>query len=322
MIRIHDYTSNFKEDWNAIVSVADNGHFMMNRDYMEYHADRFQDSSLVIFKQDRLIGVIPGNSKEEIFYTHQGLTFGGIVLHPDFNRACLYSQIFKLLFETLKNKNFKEINYKCIPHIYHENPCEADQYFLRNFSTNIQSYVELSTSIDLRSSPAISQLRIRGKKKAEKSEILVQESQDIAGFWKILSERLDEKYKKNPVHTLDEIDLLQKQFPNNIKLFTATHPVQGLCGGVMIYETKTVAHAQYISANSFGMENGALDALFFHLIEQYRKKGCRFFDFGISTEQKGQHLNEPLIQFKEGFGGRSIIYVSYVLKDIQNWPIS
>lgn len=41
---------------------------MFNRDFMEYHADRFEDFSL-IFKNEKgkIVALLPGNIKDNIF---------------------------------------------------------------------------------------------------------------------------------------------------------------------------------------------------------------------------------------------------------------
>jgi hypothetical protein len=71
-----------------------------------------------------------------------------------------------------------------------------------------------------------------------------------------------------------------------------------------------VVHVQYISANEKGKELGALDFLFDRLINF---EFCNFpiFDFGQSTENLGNYLNENLIFQKEGFGGRGVTYDTY-----------
>jgi len=48
------------------------------------------------------------------------------------------------------------------------------------------------------------------------------------------------------------------------------------------------------------------------IINQYCQK--KYFDFGISTENNGHYLNRGLIDFKERFGARSVVYDSYELK--------
>ena len=81
-------------------------------------------------------------------------------------------------------------------------------------------------------------------------------------------------------------------------------------GGTLLYLTKQVVHTQYISANIAGKESGALDLLFDYLINQ-KYTDYPYFDFGQSTEEMGNILNESLIFQKEGFGGRGITYDVY-----------
>ena len=59
-----------------------------------------------------------------------------------------------------------------------------------------------------------------------------------------------------------------------------------------------------------GKELGVLDLLFDYLINQ-EYTNYPYFDFGQSTEQMGNYLNESLIFQKEGFGGRGMCYDIY-----------
>ena len=141
----------------------------------------------------------------------------------------------------------------------------------------------------------------RGSKRADKDNLYIEASKDFEPFWDILSTGLMQKYGKLPVHSLKEINYLASSFPENIKLFVIKHPVEGICGGTVIYEEGLTAHTQYISTNDMGMKTGSLEKLFLYLIEKYKEKGFRFFDFGISTENDGRVLNESLAQFQRRF---------------------
>jgi hypothetical protein len=55
---------------------------------------------------------------------------------------------------------------------------------------------------------------------------------------------------------------------------------------------------------------GAPDLLLDYLITEHHPTK-RYFDFGISTEQGGLHLNTGLTSNKEGFGARAILYDVY-----------
>jgi len=46
---------------------------------MDYHKDRFDDYSLMVYKNGKLIALLPANIKDNIIYSHQGLSYGGIV---------------------------------------------------------------------------------------------------------------------------------------------------------------------------------------------------------------------------------------------------
>jgi lipid II:glycine glycyltransferase (peptidoglycan interpeptide bridge formation enzyme) len=131
-------------------------------------------------------------------------------------------------------------------------------------------------------------------------------------FWCVLQENLHARHDVRPVHTLDEIRLLASRFPDEIRLFVVGDG-HSVLAGTVIYETATTAHAQYIGSSVAGQQTGALDLLFGWLIDEHYA-GCKdWFDFGISTEQGGQVLNEGLLAFKEGFGARAVCYEHWLL---------
>ena len=47
---------------------------------MDYHKERFEDYSLLCFKKGKLIAVLPANYKNSKLYSHQGLTYGGLII--------------------------------------------------------------------------------------------------------------------------------------------------------------------------------------------------------------------------------------------------
>src|SRR5690349_21312419 len=65
--------------WNDFINHAKNATFLFHRDFMEYHQDRFEDASLLIFEDQKLTAVLPANKAGKSIYSHQGLTYGGLV---------------------------------------------------------------------------------------------------------------------------------------------------------------------------------------------------------------------------------------------------
>ena len=139
--------------------------------------------------------------------------------------------------------------------------------------------------------------------------VVVEVSRDFESFWPVLEENLLVNHQVRPVHTISEMKLLNSHFPQNIVLYTATLDEQ-ILGGVVMYLTPQVAHAQYSSATPEGKRLGVLDAIYDRIMHQ-DMKDYPYFDIGKSTEDAGRILNEQLVFQKEGFGGRAVCYDTY-----------
>ncbi len=308
-IRIERYTADFKAEWDRFISFSRNGTFLLYRDFMEYHSDRFTDFSLLFFLKNKLIAALPGNIDGDTLYSHQGLTYGGLILSESAT-VTIVLDIFNELKKYLKSQNITNLIYKAVPHIYHKLSSEEDLYALfRNKARIIGRSV--STCIPKQNKIGYSTLRKRQIKKAQKESLKIKENVDFAKFWNVLENNLSSRFDVAPVHSLMEIEYLKSKFPDNIRLFEVSSN-ESVLGGCVVFETDRVAHVQYISASPQGKEVGALDCLFDYLI-QYIYTTKPFVEFGISTENNGTVLNEGLIAQKEGFGGRAIVYDVYQL---------
>jgi Acetyltransferase (GNAT) domain len=310
MIQLVPYMPDHASAWNEFVAKAKNGHFFFDRRYMDYHADRFRDASLVVVEDDAILALLPANVTDDVLITHQGLTFGGVITQSASMSTSKMMAIIEGILQHARARDLRRLVYKALPHIYHLQPAEEDLYALFRVGARIE-HTDVTTTIDQHARGRISQRRLRGAKKAQKEGVVVSQSTDWPQFWKVLTARLEEKYATRPVHTVEEIAMLARRWPENIRLWVATRNSE-LLAGIVIYGTARVAHAQYISASAPGLELGALDLLFQSVIAHYEKR-LRYFDFGISTEKAGTHLNEGLIAHKEGFGGSAIVHASYSL---------
>ena len=50
---------------------------------MEYHSDRFQEYSLLVFNEEKLMAVVPANRVGATVFSHQGVSYGTIVVKED-----------------------------------------------------------------------------------------------------------------------------------------------------------------------------------------------------------------------------------------------
>ena len=314
-MRIIQYTNQQADAWDAFVRASKNGTFLHERRFMDYHSDRFSDCSLMIYEDNELVALFPANwdAGSQVLYSHQGLTYGGLLLTAGASQQQVPVIMQGSLLWCIDYLQARRVVYKPIPYIYSDCAAEEDLYALfragaRLRTRAVSSVVTMSNPLKMR------KLRMRGAKKAIDNDLYIdrmteEEWPALHEFWEILKDVLMRHHQVRPVHTEEEMRLLMSRFPQQIKLYMVRRHREVLAGCV-VFITRNVAHIQYIAANDEGRELGALDLLFRHLITE-RFRQTPYLDFGVSTENGGQVLNEGLIFQKEGFGARSVCYDSY-----------
>ena len=320
MIKIERYTHAQSEMWDNAVRNSRNGTFMHLRGYMDYHSDRFNDFSLLAFNDDKIIAVLPACLEGDTLYSHRGLTFGSWLVPLRHFDVTTMLEVWRQASTFLCDNGVAHVINKPVPHIYHRYPCEEDLYAIfraegQLIECNISSVIDLDEALPLD----------RGNRRnvnfALKSGVEVAESNEWNAYWQMLDDLLMEKYGKHPVHSLEEITLLQSRFPENIRLYTATLDGEILAGVVMYFSGMEVAHCQYIASTERGRQLKALTLLFDHLIKETSLQGFRYFDFGTSNEDGGLYLNEGLVQQKCRLGGRGIVYNTYKIDLVESKAI-
>ena len=310
-IQVLSYQNDDKRIWNKFVRNAKNATFMFDRNFMDYHAEQFSDFSVLVFDNQRLRAVLPANRSEDILFSHQGLSYGGLLLPKDVHlREVLH--YFEAILDFYKKKGIKKIIYKKIPAIYHQELSFEDDYALFLAHAKLLKK-EVNSVIELHKELSISQLRTRSIRKALINRLEVRESQDLEVFWeKILSPNLWERHQKIPVHSLAQIQFLANRFPENIKLYLCFQKEEALAG-VVLFENHQTVHCQYIGNSEQGRELGASDLLFYELLSVYYTD-YQYFSFGISTENDGQILNKGLHYWKESWGAKTFMHDFYEIE--------
>jgi hypothetical protein len=309
MIAVIPYTDLRKEEWDAFVGNSKNGTFLFFRDYMEYHAGRFTDASLMFFDDGELAAVMPASIDGTHAVSHGGLTFGGVISGPRM-RAKTMLDVFDALAVHAVEAGVTALTYKRVPYIYHDVPADEDLYALFRHGAR-RTRCDLSVAVAQSGRVPYTKGRKWAVNKSKKSDLTVAESDEIEAFMEMETEHLKSKFGTAPVHTAAEMRLLASRFPKNIRLFTATLE-RRLLAGLLVYESKNVAHAQYIGTTEEGRDLCALDAIVDHLLGHVFA-GKRYFDFGTSNGDAGRYLNEGLIDNKESYGARGLAHEFYEL---------
>lgn len=332
-MQIRRYTHDDRNAWDSFVRQSKNGTFLFERAYMDYHSDRFCDHSLMYFdEKGKLMALLPANEvvAEGDFYSHQGLTYGGFVLHKRVHAEQVL-QLFELTAGYLARMGFQRWHYKVVPTIYHRMPAQEDEYALFRMGAvleacNLSCTLPLNGCSEMSVTPDLSRRRRFRDGQLNGMQLLVG-GKDIPAedvlrrFWPIMEQNMMERFGAKPVHTLEEMLSLQRSFPRQIQCYLVTVPGEDGSGridvaGEVLFVSQQVAHAQYGHASALGRQLGALDFLYLSLIDHFRNNEpqIEYFDFGTSNEQGGRILNTSLIAQKEGFGARGVVYKTYIIR--------
>lgn len=311
-LQVAPYSPSLCRQWNDFVSHSKNATFLFNRNYMDYHRDRFTDASLVVRKDQTIVCLLPANRMDtRRVCSHQGLTYGGFLLQRDETLHGALEAIEACL-AYLETAGIELLHLKRQPRFYARLPDDEIDYaaFITDsllVRRDCALVLDLSSPLPLR----------KGKKhsagRARRAGCTAHESRDFEKFWQeILQPRLQKRYGAKPVHTATEIRQLADAFPENIRLFICELSGK-LQAGMVIFETLRVAHLQYSALAMEALDPGALDYLAEWLIEKiYPRKA--FFDFGTCNEEEGRRVNAGLLRSKEGFGARTLVHDFYEMK--------
>ena len=239
MFEVRPYHADDAAAWDAVVARSRNGNFLHQRGYMDYHADRFVDSSLVVTRGRSIVGVFPANIRDDVVTSHGGLTYGGLIATHEL-RAESTLAVFELMAARWRNAGVRRVLYKAIPHVFRAYPSEEDLYALQRLGATLVRR-DISSVIPLQDGVGLSETRGRAVRRARHAGVDVVPGGDLAEYHALLGEVL-KRHTAVPTHSLEELRLLQSRFPGQIVLHEARR--QGaLLAGVLVYDFGRTVHA-------------------------------------------------------------------------------
>lgn len=292
------YSPEKATEWDDFVRDSWNGVFLFYRNFMDYHSDRFNDYSLMVYQDGKLKAVLPANEKEGVLYSHQGLTYGGWVLAKRLPVVDL-GQMFDILEEYLRSNGFSSIDYRQKPWVFARHACEYDGWLMWNKGYEIWRR-DLSFFFDMKNHAGYARDKRYRFNKSQRNNLRVEEKGDVSTFMALVDNNLMEKYNTLAVHRDHEVKLLQDRFPQNLMILTV-HQGDVFLGGTWLFVDNDFVHTQYFHFNDEGRRLCAPEFLASYIIDRFSGER-RYFSFGASTEENGKVLNEGLASFKEGFG--------------------
>lgn len=313
-VRLIRFRDDLEEVWDEFVyTKAKNATFLHSRKFYNHNdLNKTDDCSLLFFKKNKIIALFPAILSEadnnKVLYSHQRSTYGGFVFSNDISIADL-DLIITLLIDYAKAESIKQIIIRPTFSIYHKTLSQEVDFLLWKNGFSIKSReLELAIDLGLDTENLYTDSAKRSIKKAAKAGVMVQESADMEGYWKVLEKNLAEKYGKAPVHSIQEIinlgTLVGKE---KIRLFTATLNENIIAGILTFVANERVLHAQYIASDNHFQDFRPLNAVIDHIAKKAKEEGFSYFNLGMVTEPGGEELNEGLCRFKEGFGARGVL---------------
>jgi len=308
MIEIIKYDANKHEtQWDSFVLESNNGTIFHTRKFLNYHQDRmFEDCSFIFKNKSKIEAVFSGAIINKILHSHPGSSFGGFVFNSlsfEFGK-----KIVELLIDFANKNSLKEVVVIPTPFIYYDNYNEIMEYclYMKGFNT-IEYYI--SSFVDLKSN-LLNQMHDRKRRYIKKMQdkIKIKLSDDLDSFYPILiNNKL--KHKAKPTHSLEELKILKKKFPNEIILLLS-YKNNKIIGGALNFVTNKKSCILFYNMIDYDYQNLQVSSLqIYESLKWAKKNKLNYLDIGVSQLYKDSEIipHKSLINFKEQFGAKTMI---------------
>lgn len=314
MIQI--YNDGYYSAWDRFVLAEScNGTFEQTRNFLSYHPEgRFLDHSLLFFKGQTLMAVMPAHIVEENgikrLLSHEGSTFGGIVLGRGFKKIADIEAVLDDLTAYARENGFAEIELKMTSNLYAHEPVEVLDYFLQQYgfydTKELGFYIRVEGLSSSQILESFSASRRRDLRKSWKNDLTFRElesEEEIGTFYGILEANM-QKFSKHPVHTMEELlGFKRVRLRDIVHFYGVFHEGRMIAGGMAFgFGNGEVFHVQYLASDQARLDLFPNDFLYYSMIVHAQEKGWRDISFGTSTLDHGRTLNRSLALFKSGFG--------------------
>ncbi len=306
------YNPKYQPAWDDLIDRSANGTFLHKRAYMDYHAHRFTDYSLLIFEEKKLRAVLPAHQVKLQVVAHNGLTYSDIIFQKKLkfeHKAGIVKEVLQYLFE----QKIKSLYIKNIPFIYQTVIDQSNDYIYFQTQASIKLIKPFFVMFkDNGYKP--NRNRLKNLKKLDISNYtLVSGLEHLTDFWQIVENNLQRRYQTRPVHNLKEIQLLMNRFPEQIKFYGLIQNNKMLAGA-LVYLVNKAMHFQYIHSVAGHKERKAVEWLTYRVIQKF--SNYNYISFG-SSEVSGNNLNSGLVYWKESFNSRIINQLHFEIQTAQ-----
>lgn len=300
------------DEWDDFIDSSDNGTIFHKRSFLSYHPkDRFEDASLVIEKDKKILSIFPAaivkREEKKILTSHSGASYGGFVYKQDLNLKESFELVDSIM-AFAKELKCDRIQLTPPPMIYQTKYSNyIDFALVKNNFNYVKREVSSVVQLDVPKDELLSTYRAEARtavKKAIKQGVEIAECERFEEYYEILKKNLKMRHNVSPTHSLEELIKLKRMFPGKIRLWGAFLGEKLIAGVCNFSANAKVVLAFYISHDEDYQEYRAVNLLFYEIMKRYKDEGFKFLDFGIFTVNMDP--NWGLGRFKENFGARGI----------------
>lgn len=264
---------------------------------MDYHKDRFDDHSLMIYEDETLVGIVPAHVKDNSFYSHRGLTYGIPVAMCDKHKI-----VYDAILDYLKVTAFAKAEFNLLPDFYNQ---DSDEILLSKLQASGFQKERVSNYlfVDLQEELDFSPKKTVGYRNGKFEGFQIERNHHFKPFWEeVLVPSLKVRHNSAPVHNLEEIELLAFRFPEKI-IQHNLYRENELLAGITFFIKGTIIKSQYAASTPTGMKTDAVGFLYMEAMQEYKNLGFHHMDLGPVNENDGS-INEGLLRFKKQLGGK------------------
>lgn len=294
------------EHWDAFVDNSINGTIFHKQKFLAYHGNKFKDMErhLVILKGTTVYAqislAVDETTGRKVARSPYGGSYGGFIFKnmPTYQ---IGNEIVKLFLEYLEENNVDE----CV--LTHPILCcckkPMDGFYFNLLENGFySSNRDISTVKIFEDLPVEQQVTasVRSQiKLAMKKDIRINRTPNLNSAYEILHKEQEEKFHKEPTHTLDEFLLLHKLFPEEIHTITAELQDRVVAGITCFQINANINSSFYIYFDEAYKSLNAVRPLILHELVRSKERGCHYFDFGTSS--LNMQARTHVFAFKEGF---------------------
>jgi hypothetical protein len=308
-LRVVPFAPNYAEAWDNFVWQSNNGTLFHTRAFLAYHPpQRFNDDSLLFFKEGKLLAVLPAAAEaSRILCSHPGASFGSFVTNADLSLRDA-ERILTHFLAYCHERGYAGAQVILPPQIYLTRPSSHIDFILyqhgfRYRRREITSVVPLETPA-ARVLDLFSPESRRAVQRAQKFGIKVHESDDVTGFYELLEKHMKSRHNAQPAHSLEELVGLRARFPENVRLLAAYLKNEMIAGTVIFIGNRRAALAFYIGHREAFQQYRGVNLLCYEALRWCIEQGLRFLDLGTVTIN--MQPNWGLVRFKESCGARGV----------------